>query len=83
MMIEHKFALNMPGGAGLRAEMTTNAAPLDDALVFREKVRAFDFSPGRVCGGCSLLEKNEEDRTGNAFPSRGGCLWAQGIIPCP
>jgi len=50
---------------------------------FREKVRAFDFSPCHVCGGCSLLEKNEEDCYGNAFPACGGCLWAQGIIQCP
>lgn len=50
---------------------------------FREKVRAFDFSPCHVCGGCSLLEKNEEDCYGSAFPACGGCLWAQGIIQCP
>jgi MoaA/NifB/PqqE/SkfB family radical SAM enzyme len=50
---------------------------------FREKVKAFDFSPCHVCGGCSLLEKNEEDCYGNAFPACGGCLWAQGIIQCP
>jgi MoaA/NifB/PqqE/SkfB family radical SAM enzyme len=50
---------------------------------FREKVRAFDFSPCHVCGGCSLLEKNEEDCYGNGFPACGGCLWAQGIIQCP
>jgi MoaA/NifB/PqqE/SkfB family radical SAM enzyme len=50
---------------------------------FRDKVKAFDFSPCHVCGGCSLLEKNEEDCYGNAFPVCGGCLWAQGIIQCP
>jgi MoaA/NifB/PqqE/SkfB family radical SAM enzyme len=50
---------------------------------FRDKVKAFDFSPCHVCGGCSLLEKNEEDCYGNAFPACGGCLWAQGIIQCP
>jgi len=50
---------------------------------FRDKVRAFDFSPCHVCGGCSLLEKNEEDCYGNSFPACGGCLWAQGIIQCP
>jgi MoaA/NifB/PqqE/SkfB family radical SAM enzyme len=49
----------------------------------RDKVRAFDFSPCHVCGGCSLLEKNEEDCYGNVFPACGGCLWAQGIIQCP
>lgn len=50
---------------------------------FRDRVKAFDFSPCHVCGGCSLLEKNEEDCYGNGFPACGGCLWAQGIIQCP
>ncbi len=50
---------------------------------FREKVRDFDFSPCHVCGGCTMLEKNEEDCYGNTFPVCGGCLWAQGIIQCP
>ncbi len=50
---------------------------------FRDKVESFDFSPCHVCGGCSLLEKNEEDCYGNVFPACGGCLWAQGIIQCP
>jgi MoaA/NifB/PqqE/SkfB family radical SAM enzyme len=50
---------------------------------FRDKIKAFDFSPCHVCGGCSLLEKNEEDCYGNDFPACGGCLWAQGIIQCP
>jgi len=50
---------------------------------FREKLRAFNFSPCHVCGGCSLLEKNEEDCYGNTFPACGGCLWAEGIIQCP
>jgi MoaA/NifB/PqqE/SkfB family radical SAM enzyme len=50
---------------------------------FREKVRAFDFSYCHVCGGCNLLESNEEDCYGNTFPVCGGCLWAQGVIQCP
>ncbi len=50
---------------------------------FRERVKAFDFSPCHVCGGCSLLETNEEDCYGNTFPACGGCLWAQGVIQCP
>jgi len=54
-----------------------------DYAAFREKVKAFDYSPCHVCGGCSLLETNEEDCYGNAFPACGGCLWAQGIIQCP
>jgi MoaA/NifB/PqqE/SkfB family radical SAM enzyme len=54
-----------------------------DYARFREKVRAFDFSPCHICGGCTMLEKNEEDCYGNSFPVCGGCLWAQGIIQCP
>jgi MoaA/NifB/PqqE/SkfB family radical SAM enzyme len=50
---------------------------------FREKVRDFDFSPCHVCGGCTMLEKNEEDCYGNSYPVCGGCLWAQGVIQCP
>jgi MoaA/NifB/PqqE/SkfB family radical SAM enzyme len=50
---------------------------------FREKVRAFEFSPCHICGGCDYLEKNREDCFGNTFPACGGCLWAQGIIQCP
>jgi MoaA/NifB/PqqE/SkfB family radical SAM enzyme len=50
---------------------------------FREKVRDFDFSPCHVCGGCTMLEKNEEDCYGNTYPVCGGCLWAQGVIQCP
>lgn len=50
---------------------------------FREKVKAFDYSPCHVCGGCSMLESNEEDCYGSTFPACGGCLWAQGIIQCP
>jgi len=54
-----------------------------DYTDFRDRIRAFDFSPCHVCGGCCLLEKNEEDCYGNDFPACGGCLWAQGIIQCP
>lgn len=55
-----------------------------DYAAFREKVRAFDFSPCHVCGGCGLAEENKEDCAGNSFPAVcGGCLWAQGIIQCP
>ncbi|MCU0244758.1 MAG: radical SAM protein, partial [Acidobacteria bacterium] len=50
---------------------------------FRDKVDTFDFSPCHVCGGCSLLETNEEDCYGSEFPACGGCLWAQGVIQCP
>jgi MoaA/NifB/PqqE/SkfB family radical SAM enzyme len=55
----------------------------DGYVRFREKVTEFLFSPCHLCGGCSFLEKNEEDCCGNTFPVCGGCLWAQGIIQCP
>ncbi len=50
---------------------------------FRERVRTFDFSPCTFCDGCLLSELNEQDCYGNAFPTCGGCLWAQGIVQCP
>jgi len=50
---------------------------------FRENVRDFDYAPCHICGGCNLLESNDEDCLGNGFPACGGCLWAQGIIQCP
>ena len=50
---------------------------------YRERVHSFAFAPCTFCGGCELLESNEEDCVGNTFPSCGGCLWAQGLIQCP
>lgn len=55
----------------------------DRYAAFRRKVRAFDFAPCAVCGGCERAEGNEEDCCGNTFPTCGGCLWAQGIVRCP
>ena len=52
-------------------------------IAFRERVQSFDFAPCTSCGGCELSESNEEDCTGNPFPTCGGCLWAQGLIQCP
>jgi MoaA/NifB/PqqE/SkfB family radical SAM enzyme len=49
----------------------------------RDRVQRFDFSPCVFCGGCELSERNEEDCFGSAFPTCGGCLWAQGMIRCP
>jgi MoaA/NifB/PqqE/SkfB family radical SAM enzyme len=54
-----------------------------DHVNFRERVRQFSFSPCTFCGGCELSLTNEEDCTGNSFPTCGGCLWAQGIVQCP
>jgi MoaA/NifB/PqqE/SkfB family radical SAM enzyme len=56
---------------------------LPEYLSFRERIQKFDFSPCTFCGGCDLLERNEEDCFGNPFPTCGGCLWAQGVIQCP
>jgi hypothetical protein len=50
---------------------------------FRERLRAFEFSPCHICGGCTLVEENKEDCFGNTFPACGACLWAQGVIQCP
>ena len=54
-----------------------------DYVALREGVKAFDFPPCYICGGCELAEANEEDCFGNPFPTCGGCLWAQGVIRCP
>ena len=56
---------------------------LPEYLSFRDRIQKFDFSPCTFCGGCDLLERNEEDCFGSPFPTCGGCLWAQGIIRCP
>lgn len=50
---------------------------------FRKRVDEFVFPGCTYCGGCNLLESNEEDCFGNEFPVCGACLWAQGIIQCP
>ncbi len=52
-------------------------------LAFRERVQRFDFAPCTTCYSCHLFENNEEDCSGNVFPTCGGCLWAQGLIRCP
>ena len=50
---------------------------------YRERVHSFAFAPCTACGGCEMLDANEEDCLGNGFPSCGCCLWAQGLIQCP
>jgi MoaA/NifB/PqqE/SkfB family radical SAM enzyme len=52
-------------------------------IAFRERVQAFDFPPCLICGGCDLLDANEDDCFSNGFPTCGACLWAQGLIQCP
>ena len=54
-----------------------------DYVQYRERVHSFAFAPCTACGGCEMLETNEEDCLGNTFPSCGCCLWAQGLIQCP
>ncbi len=50
---------------------------------YRERVHNFAFAPCTFCGGCELLDSNQEDCLANKFPVCGGCLWAQGVIQCP
>ncbi len=53
-------------------------------VAYRERLHNFVFAPCTFCGGCDLVESNEEDCLGNdIFPVCGACLWAQGIIQCP
>ena len=52
-------------------------------IAFRQRVRAFDFSPCTFCVGCDFSLANEEDCYRSPFPTCGGCLWAQGVIRCP
>ena len=52
-------------------------------LLFRKRVLEFPFSPCTVCGGCDMLESNQEDCFGNEHPTCGACLFAQGIVMCP
>ncbi len=52
-------------------------------IAFRERVQTFDFPPCPICGGCDMLDSNQEDCFSNSFPTCGGCLWAQGVIQCP
>jgi MoaA/NifB/PqqE/SkfB family radical SAM enzyme len=54
-----------------------------DYIAYRERVHGFGFPPCTYCGGCDMLDANEEDCFGNEFPACGGCLWAQGLIQCP
>ncbi|MBI5303661.1 MAG: SPASM domain-containing protein [Chloroflexi bacterium] len=52
-------------------------------LAYRERVHRFAFPPCSFCGGCDLLDSNQEDCLGTPAPVCGGCLWAQGVIQCP
>jgi len=50
---------------------------------YRDHVQGFKFSPCTFCGGCEMLDGNEDDCEGNTHPACGGCLWAQGLVQCP
>ena len=52
-------------------------------VAYRERVQGFGFAPCTFCGGCDMMDANEEDCLGNGLPACGGCLWAQGVIQCP
>ncbi len=52
-------------------------------VAYRDHVQGFAFAPCTFCGGCEMLDGNEEDCLGNVFPACGGCLWAQGLVQCP
>ena len=52
-------------------------------LAFRKQVQEFNFPPCTSCGGCDMVEANQEDCFGNTFPTCGGCLWAWGVVQCP
>ena len=50
---------------------------------FRDTVRRFEFSPCFRCTPCEDWEQNLVDCFGNAKPTCGACLWAEGLINCP
>ena len=50
---------------------------------FRNKVRAFEFSPCCRCSQCDNWEHSLPDCYGNDLPTCGACLWSEGIISCP
>ena len=52
-------------------------------VAYRERVQGFAFAPCTFCGGCEMVDANEEDCLNNSFPACGACLWAQGVIQCP
>ena len=55
----------------------------DEFVMFRKRVKEFDFSPCTRCGGCERRMENIEDCFGNKKPTCGACLWGEGILNCP
>ena len=64
-------------------ESITSIWAHEEFVRFRALVQQFDFAPCSNCGGCHMVESNEEDCFGNTFPVCGDCLWARGVIQCP
>ena len=54
-----------------------------DYADFRNRVRAFEFSPCCRCSQCDNWENSLPDCYGNELPTCGACLWSEGIISCP
>jgi len=52
-------------------------------VALRRRLEDFDCSPCTACNSCEMADANLEDCFGNAHPTCGGCLWAQGFIRCP
>lgn len=50
---------------------------------FRDRVKAFSFSPCIHCGHCELSDSNMADCVGNSHPTCGACLWSEGVLCCP
>lgn len=50
---------------------------------FRNRVTNFSFSHCTDCASCDLFLNNNEDCSGNVFPTCGGCLWSEGLFQCP
>lgn len=67
----------------LREQTLADVWESDEYAGFRQKLRAFPYSPCTTCGGCERFAANFVDCTENSFPTCGGCLWAQGFIQCP
>ncbi|MEX0973885.1 MAG: hypothetical protein WD024_00830 [Bacillota bacterium] len=67
--------------------MRSNIVDLPDVLTLAERLNAKKVSVSNVLPYTAEMEeyseKNQEDCTGNKFPTCGGCIWAQGVIQCP
>lgn len=90
LMHSHRcFVVGRPKSIRRHVVGNVNSQPLgriyqaEDYRQFRKRVLDFTFSPCVACGGCDLVDANEEDCFGNPHPTCGDCLWARGVIICP